>query len=84
MELIGHKVFCAENAMKSYALLLQENPDLIIVDVMMPEVDGFTLVQRIRNNPEFEQTPILMLTALGMLEDKVKDYRDIFRFLSNF
>lgn len=74
LELIGHEVITAENAIKSYALIQQENPDLIILDVMMPEVDGFTLAKRIRNNPEFENTPILMLTALGMLEDKVKGF----------
>jgi len=74
LELIGHDVICANNAMKSYALLQQENPDLIILDVMMPEVDGFTLATRVRNNPQFENTPILMLTALGMLEDKVKGF----------
>lgn len=74
LELQGHVVICAENAMKSYALMQQENPDLIILDVMMPEVDGFTLAQRIRNNPKFENIPILMLTALGMLEDKKKGF----------
>jgi len=58
LELQGHTVICAENAMKSYALIQQENPDLIILDVMMPEVDGFTLAQRIRNNQKFENTPI--------------------------
>jgi len=74
LELQGHTVICAENAMKSYALIQQENPDLIILDVMMPEVDGFTLAQRIRNNQKFENTPILMLTALGMIEDKKKGF----------
>ncbi len=74
LELMGHEVICAENAIKSYALLLQEKPDLVILDVMMPEVDGFTLAQRIRNNPEFANIPILMLTALGMLDDKVRGF----------
>ena len=74
LELAGHEVICAPNAIKAYALLQQEIPDLIILDVMMPEVDGFTLAQRIRTNTNFENTPILMLTALGMLEDKVKGF----------
>ena len=74
LELSGHDVICASDAMKSFALLQQENPDLIILDVMMPEVDGFTLAQRIRNNPKYDNIPILMLTALGMLEDKVKGF----------
>jgi len=74
LELLGHEVICAENAMKSYALLLQEQPDMMIVDVMMPEVDGFTLVQRVRKNPDFENIPILMLTALGMIDDKKRGF----------
>ncbi len=40
----------------------------------MPEVDGFTVCQRIRKNPETETTPVLMLTALGVLDDKVKGF----------
>ncbi len=74
LELSGHEVICAENAMKSYALLGQEKPDLIILDVMMPEVDGFTLAKRIRNNQQFENTPILMLTALGTIQDKTMGF----------
>jgi len=74
LKLLGHEVFCANNAIKSYALIQQENPDLIILDVMMPEVDGFTLAPRIRNNKNFENTPILMLTALGTLQDKTKGF----------
>lgn len=74
LELAGHEVISAPNAMRAYALLLQENPDMAIIDVMMPEVDGFTLAQRIRNNPDYENLPILMLTALGALEDKKKGF----------
>lgn len=74
LELAGHEVISATNAMRSYALLLQENPDMAIIDVMMPEVDGFTLAQRIRNNPDYENLPILMLTALGTLDDKKKGF----------
>lgn len=41
---------------------------------MMPEVDGYTVAQRIRQNPTTEETPILMLTALSQLNDKVKGF----------
>lgn len=74
LELAGHEIVSANNAIRAYALLLQENPDMAIIDVMMPEVDGFTLVQRIRNNPDFENLPILMLTALGTIDDKTKGF----------
>ncbi len=74
LELLGHEVITAENARIAYAQAVQEIPDLFILDVMMGEVNGFTLAQRLRNNPVFEETPILMLTALGMIEDKAKGF----------
>ena len=74
LELQGHVVLQAYNGIEGFALARQELPALIVLDVMMPEVDGFTLAQRIRNNPQYDNIPILMLTALGMLEDKVKGF----------
>ncbi|MDD3593367.1 MAG: response regulator transcription factor [Candidatus Gastranaerophilales bacterium] len=74
LKLIGHDVITAYDGIKAYALAQQELPDLIILDVMMPNVDGFTTAQKIRNNPATEHIPILMLTALSMLDDKVKGF----------
>lgn len=74
LELMGHDVITAPDGIKGYALAQQEQPDLIILDVMMPEVDGFTVAQRIRHNDKIINTPILMLTALGMLQDKVQGF----------
>jgi len=74
LQLIGHDVICAEEGIKGFALVKQENPDLIILDVMMPKVDGFTVANRIRNDEIAQHTPILMLTALGMLQDKTKGF----------
>ncbi|MDD3419605.1 MAG: response regulator transcription factor [Candidatus Gastranaerophilales bacterium] len=74
LQLIGHDVVCAEDGIKGFALVKQEKPDLVILDVMMPKVDGFTVANRIRNNEGSEDTPILMLTALGMIQDKTKGF----------
>jgi len=74
LELMGHDVLTAPDGIKGFALVKQELPDLIILDVMMPEVDGFTVAQRIRKYPDTKETPILMLTALGMLQDKVQGF----------
>lgn len=74
LELAGYKVIQAFNGMKGVALAKQELPALVILDVMMPEVDGFTAAQRIRKNPATSQTPILMLTALSQINDKVKGF----------
>jgi len=74
LELCGYKVIQAFDGTKGFALCKQENPSLVVLDVMMPEVDGFTVAQRIRKNEETKNTPILMLTALSQLNDKINGF----------
>ncbi len=74
LELQGYEVFQAYNGTEGFALAKQEMPSLIVLDVMMPEVDGFTVAQRIRQCAEIADTPIIMLTALGELNDKVNGF----------
>ncbi len=74
LELFGYNVITAKDGIQGYALAKQELPSLIILDVMMPEVDGFTVAKRIRENETTKNTPILMLTALSMVQDKVKGF----------
>ncbi len=74
LELSGYKVISALDGISGFAAAKQEQPDLIILDVMMPDVDGYTIAKRIRENPNIKGTPIIMLTALGMLDDKVKGF----------
>lgn len=74
LELAGYRVVQAFDGTKGFALAKQENPSLIILDVMMPEVDGFTVAQRVRKHGETADVPILMLTALSQLNDKVKGF----------
>ena len=74
LELQGYEVTQAFNGVEGFAKAKQEEPALIILDVMMPEVDGFTVAQRIRQSQEIADTPILMLTALSQLNDKVNGF----------
>lgn len=74
LELAGYSVIQALDGIKGFALAKQELPNAIILDLMMPEVDGYTVAQRIRQNPETKNIPILMLTALSQLNDKVKGF----------
>ena len=74
LELHGYEVIQAYNGVEGFAKAKQEIPALIILDVMMPEVDGFTVAQRVRQNPETAEIPILMLTALSELNDKVNGF----------
>lgn len=74
LELSGYKVIQALDGIKGFALAKQELPNAIVLDVMMPEVDGYTVAQRIRQNDSTKNIPILMLTALSQLNDKVKGF----------
>ena len=74
LELQGYQVLQAYNGIEGFALAKQEAPSLIVLDVMMPEVDGFTVAQRIRQAEEISDTPIIMLTALSELNNKVNGF----------
>ncbi len=74
LELQGYKVIQAFSGTEGFALAKQEHPTLIVLDVMMPEVDGFTVAQRIRQCEEISETPIIMLTALSELNNKVNGF----------
>ena len=74
LELQGYETVQAFNGIEGFAKAKQEEPSLIVLDVMMPEVDGFTVAQRIRQCPETAEIPIIMLTALSQLDDKVNGF----------
>ncbi len=74
LEIQGHQIFVANDALTGIAITQQEVPDLIILDLMMPGVDGFTTCQRIRANDKTKDIPILMLTALSRTDDKVSGF----------
>ena len=74
LELNGYKVIQANDGTIGFALAKQELPELVVLDVMMPEVDGYTVAQRIRQCDEIADTPIIMLTALSELDNKAEGY----------
>ena len=51
LELAGYNVISAKDGITGFAAAKQEQPDLIVLDVMMPDVDGYTVAKRIRENP---------------------------------
>jgi len=74
LDIWGYDVINAYDGIQGFTLAKQEAPDLIILDVMMPDVDGYTVAKRVRENVSTKNIPILMLTAMGQLEDKVKGF----------
>ncbi len=69
LELEGYQVSCAVNGQDALQKVTDELPDLIILDVMMPEMDGFETLKRIR---EISNVPVIMLTVKGGETDKVR------------
>ena len=74
LEHYGFEVQKAEDGIKGQALALQYSPDLILLDLMLPNVDGLTLCQRLRRDERTSNIPILMITALGGVKDKVSGF----------
>jgi len=74
LESYNFKISTAENGVKGLYLARSLKPDIIISDVMMPELNGYELVKSLRREPEFAQIPILMLTAQSGLDDKLKAF----------
>jgi DNA-binding NarL/FixJ family response regulator len=72
LEFRGYEVKTAGNGREALDLLETAIPDMIICDVMMPEMDGHTFVQHVRDNPTTEWIPILFLSAKGQSQDRVK------------
>lgn len=72
LEFRGYAVITAENGREALDILKEEIPDMIICDVMMPEMDGYAFVKNVRENPRTEWIPVLFLSAKGQSQDRVK------------
>lgn len=72
LEQEGFAVFLAENGASGLSLALSQDPDLILLDIIMPQLDGFSVLQELRANKKMKEVPIIMLTNLGTDEDKQK------------
>ena len=74
LELCGYNAIYSTDPVKGFALILQENPSLVILDVMMGKVSGFDVAKKIRRTEGIEKTPIIMLTALSELNNKLEGF----------
>jgi DNA-binding response OmpR family regulator len=67
----GYSVVTATDGEKAISLTQIEQPDLILLDIMMPDVDGYEVTKKLRNEPSTSHIPIIMFTAKTQLEDKL-------------
>src|SRR5690349_3642107 len=72
LELANYKVFTAENGKAGVELALQEKPDLVICDIMMPVLDGYGVLHLLHKNPEVKYTPFIFLSAKAERSDMRK------------
>lgn len=70
----GYQIVAASNGKQGIAQAETENPDLILLDVMMPDMDGYEVAKRLRSNSFTADIPILMFTAKTQLDDKVTGF----------
>ena len=65
----GYKLLYAESGQQGIVMARQEQPDLILLDVMMPDIDGFKVCQYLKENDGTKEIPIMFLTARGAEDD---------------
>jgi len=68
----GCRVITAENGFEALSKITRHRPDMIFVDIMMPRLDGYQTTAIIKNNAEFRDTPVVMLTSKDGLFDKAR------------
>lgn len=74
-EVGGFEVQVASNANEALQMLEKKIPDLVISDVMMPQVDGYQFLKKLRDDPRFKALPVVFLTARGMTSDRILGYQ---------
>jgi CheY-like chemotaxis protein len=67
-----YDVICAENGVRALHAISQRRPDLILTDVLMPEMDGFQFYKELKHNPQTKDIPVLIVTGRGKMEDSFK------------
>ena len=72
LEDAGHEALTAGNASQGLELIRSEKPDLVCLDVLMPEESGMSLYQKLKSDPELEKIPILITSGLN-LSNELKD-----------
>ena len=69
---LGFEVLYVESGALALAAVAGFHPEIILLDIRMPEMDGFEVCQSIRKNPQYASIIIIMLTSVGEVEDKIK------------
>jgi two-component system cell cycle response regulator DivK len=94
----GYNVLEAKNGKTAIEIAIKENPELILMDIMMPELDGFEALKILKNMDNLKNIPVIAITALAMKGDKEKildagfidyiskpiDYKELLKKINRF
>ena len=69
---VDHEVLQARSGLEGIALALEGRPDLILLDIQLPEMDGYEIARRLRGEPDLDGIPIVALTSYAMVGDREK------------
>ena len=75
LETSNFNVQVASNANDAWDWMQQNTPDLVISDIMMPQVDGYQFLKQLRDDTRFKTLPVIFLTAKGMTGDRIQGYQ---------
>lgn len=70
----GYEVYTATSGPEALTRIAEIHPNLVIMDVMMPEMDGYEVCRQLRNDPNLASLPVILLTAQDTLEGKIKGF----------
>jgi len=75
LELSGYSVIMANDGQEALAMVDEYHPDLIVTDIVMPRMNGYELVRRVRQQPAFRLLPIILLTARIKTQERILGYQ---------
>lgn len=70
----NYEIVVAQNGEEALAKAQSEKPDLIILDIMMPAMDGYEVLRRLRNMPGIDRVPVILFTAKSQVDDKISGF----------
>ena len=75
LDLSGYRVITTDNGIDALSMLEKHHPDLLVTDIMMPRMNGYELVRRIRQLSEFRLLPVILLTARTKIQERILGYQ---------
>jgi DNA-binding response OmpR family regulator len=75
LEFAGHEVLEAADGERGLELATSSSPDLIVLDIMLPGIDGFSVLRTLGEHPKTKDTPVVLLTAKSQVEDQISEWR---------